>query len=248
MVRRSVADDSYGRGPFARSIELGEVETLPPAELDLTVAYWKRHAVADDDRFDVRGTISFGVRVLRIARDHSLECGEQVFLHIGIGVLVHEDRRGRVRDADGNEPVTYLRARDRRLHARRDVDRLLAFGRLDGDPFVPDGHAVVSAASRCAAIRAMRAAVALPPLTTSTVRRPRGSTLPARTAASGAAPDGSTRRESDSRYSYDARSRSRSLTVTKSSTYRVASATLSASVLFATSLSATLWGWSSTTG
>src|SRR5881409_484923 len=57
MVRRSVADDSYGRGPFARSIELGEPETLPRAELDLTVAYWKRHAVADDDRFNVRGTI-----------------------------------------------------------------------------------------------------------------------------------------------------------------------------------------------
>src|SRR6266511_4300261 len=168
MVRRSVADDSYGRGPFTRSIELGEVETLPRAEFDLTVAYRERHAVADEDRFDVRGTISFGVRVLRIARDHSLECSEQVFLHIGIGVLVHEDRRGRVRDADGDDSVTYFRARDRRLHARRDIDRLLAFGRLDRDLFVPDGHALASAVSRCAAIRAMRAAFALPPLTTST--------------------------------------------------------------------------------
>src|SRR5206468_5678270 len=246
MVRRSVADDSYGRGPFARSIELGEVETLPRAELDLTVAYWKRHAVADEDRFDVRGTISFGVRVLRIARDHSLECSEQVFLHIGVGVLVHEDRGGRVGDAHGDKSVTYLRARDRCLHARCDIERLLAFGRLHRDLFVPDGHTLDSAVSRCAAIRAMRAAVALPPLTTSTVRRPRTSTFPARTAASGAAPDGSTRSESDSRYSYEARSRSRSLTVTNSSTYRVASATFSASVLFATSLSATLCGRSST--
>ena len=140
MVRRSVADDSYGRGPFARSIELGEVETLPRAEPDLTVAYRKRHAVADEDRFDVRGTISFGVRVLRIARDHSLECGEQVFLHIGIGVLVYEDRRGRVPDADGDKSVTYLRARNRRLHARRDVDGLLALRARHRDLLVPDGH------------------------------------------------------------------------------------------------------------
>src|SRR2546428_8742693 len=90
MVRRSVADDSYGRGPFARSIELGEVETLPRAELDLTVANRERHAVPDKDRFDVRGTISFGVRIFRIARDRSLEGSEEVFLHIGVGVLVYE--------------------------------------------------------------------------------------------------------------------------------------------------------------
>src|SRR5437879_4745724 len=106
MVRRSVADDSYGRGPFARSIELREVETLPRAQLDRAVANRERPAVADKDRSDVS------------------------------------------------------------------------------------------------------AAVALPPLTTRTVRCPRGSIFPARTAASGAAPDGSTKSDRDSRYSYDACSRS----------------------------------------
>src|SRR2546425_262690 len=155
MVRRSLADDSYGRGPFARSIELGEIDSLPCAERDRAVAHRKSHGVANEHRLDVSRSVTFGVRVLRVA---------------------------------------------------------------------------------------------WPPLTTSTVRRPRASTFRVRTAASGAAPDGSTRSESDSRYSYDARSRSRSLTVTNSSTYRVASATLSASVLFATSLSATLCGWSSTIG
>src|SRR5207253_1990790 len=122
MVRRSVADDSYGRGPFTRSIELDEVETLPRSELDLCVAYREGHS---------------------------------------------------------------------RPHARGDVDGLLAHRCRHGDLLVVHGHACASAASRCATILAMSAGVAFPPLITRTVRSPRGSTLPARTAASGAAPDGS---------------------------------------------------------
>src|SRR2546430_11155299 len=257
MVRRSVADDSYGRAPFAWAIELREVHALPCAQSDRTVADREGHAVADEDRFDVRGAVSFGVVVLRVARDRSLERRKEVFLHIGVRVLVDEDRRGRVCDRDGHDPVPDLRACDRRLHARGDIDRLLTPLCFNGDRFVPSGHAVATrpgaptpghSASRSAVIRAMSAAVALPPLTTSTVRRPRGSTFPARTAASGAAPEGSTRSDSASRYSYEACSSSESLTVTNSSTYRLASSTLRASVLFATSLSATLCGCSSTIG
>src|SRR5437867_1280764 len=218
MVRRSVPDDSYGRGAFTRSVELREVQTLPCPERDLPIAYREGHAVADQDCLDVSGAVSFGMRVLRVAGHGPLECGEQIFLHVGVRVLVHEDGRGRMRDRDGDDPVSNLRARHRGLHTRCDIDGLLALGRLDRDLLVSNGHARVSAASRCAAIRAISAAVALPPLTTSTVRRPRGSILPARTAASGADPEGSTRRERDSRYSYEARSSSPSPTVTKSST------------------------------
>src|SRR6266852_1234963 len=218
MVRRSVADDSYGRAPFARTIELGEIHALPRAECDRTVAYGERHAVADEDRFDVSRAVSFGVFVSRIARDHPLERCEEVPLHIGVRVLVHEDRCGRVRDGDDDDALGDLRARDRRLEPRRDIDRLLAPFRRDGYGLVAHAQARIASVSRSAAIRAMSAAVALPPLTTSTVRRPRGSTFAARTAASGAAPDGSTRSDSASRYSYDARSSSWSLTVTNSST------------------------------
>ena len=147
----------------------------------------------------MRRAVAFGMRVFRIARDYALEGGQEVLLHIRIGVLVDEDRRGRMCDGHGYEPITYLRARHCGLHTRRDIDRLLALVRLDGDRFVPDRHA--SAASRCAAILAMSAGVAFPPLTTRIVRRSCGSTLPARMAASGAAPEGSTRSERDSRYS-----------------------------------------------
>src|SRR2546423_12610127 len=218
MVRRSVADDSYGRAPFAGAIELGKIHTLPCAQRDGALAYREGHAVADQDRLDVSRAVSFGVFVFRSTRDHSLKRALEVFLHIGVRVLIHEDRRGRVGDAHGHDSVSDLRACDRDLHAGGDVDRFLAPLCLDGDRFVPNGHARAASASRSAAILSMSAAVAFPPLTTRTVRRPRGSTFLARTAASGAAPDGSTSSGSASRYSYQARSRSASLTVTKSST------------------------------
>src|SRR5438093_5643206 len=196
MVRRSVSDDSYGRGPFPRPIERREVQSLPRAEFDLTVAHREGHAVADKDRFDMSGAVSFGVFVFRVAGNHPLERGEDVFLHVGVGVLVHEDRRRRVRDGHGHQPLTYFRPRDRSLHPWGDIDRLLAPLRLHRDRFVSDAHARAATTSRCAAIRAMSSAVAFPPLTMRTVRRPRTSTLPARTAASGAAPAGSAKSHS----------------------------------------------------
>src|SRR5882762_443702 len=164
MVRRSVADDSYGRAPFAWTIELGEVHALPRAQSDRTVANREAHAVADKDRFDVSRAVTFSVFVVRVARDHPLECCEQVLLHIGVRVLVHEDRRGRVRDRDGHDPVPDLRACHRCLYTRGDIDRLLAPLCLDGDRFMPGAHALATrsgaptpgpSASRSAAIRAM---------------------------------------------------------------------------------------------
>src|SRR2546428_2587486 len=200
MVRRSFADDSYGRASFPRAIELREVNALPCPKRDLAVPHRKRHRATDEDRFHVRGTISLGVRVLRPARHGALQRREHVSLHVGVGVLVDEHRGGGVRDADCDDPVADLRAGDRGLDARRDVDRLFALLRRDADLLVPNTHAVATD-SCCAAIRAINAGGAFPPLTTSTVFRPRGSTFPARTAASGAAPDGSTSSESRSRYS-----------------------------------------------
>src|SRR5256886_10896767 len=100
MVRRSVADDSYGRAAFAWAIELGEIHALPRAECDRTVAYRECHGVPDEDRFDMSRSVSFGVFVFRITRDHPLERREKVFLDIGVRILVHQSRRGRVRDGD----------------------------------------------------------------------------------------------------------------------------------------------------
>src|SRR2546425_1758349 len=208
MVRRSFADDSYGRASFARSVELRKVNALPCSERHLAVAHRKRHRVTDEDRFHVRGPVPLGVRVPRTARHGALQCGEHVLLDIGVRVLVHEDRRGRVRDADRDDPVADLRARDRGLDPRGDIDRFFALLGLNADLLMPDAHAVAAlpaapavVASRCATIRAISAGVAFPPLTTRTVFRARGSIFPARTAASGAAPDGSTRSDTRSRYS-----------------------------------------------
>src|SRR6266850_2449371 len=149
MVRRSVADDSYGRVPFAWAIELCEVHALPCAQCDRTVADREGHAVADEDRFDVCGAVSFRVFVLRIARDRSLERCEEVPLHIGIRVLVHEDRRGRV--LDGDRFVASRHALATRVASRPGAPA----------PWAPTPG---PSASRSAAIRAMSDAVALPPL------------------------------------------------------------------------------------
>src|SRR3989442_12739304 len=206
MVRRSIADDSYGRASLPRAIELRKVNALPCPERDLAVAHRKRDRVTDKDRLHVRRTVSLGMRVLRITRHGAFQRHEHVFLHVGVGVLVHEHRGGGVRDADCHDPIADLRARDRSLHARRDVDGLFALLRCEADLLVPNAHASRRSLTRPgapsrAAIRAIRAGVAFPPLTTRTVFRPRGSIFPARTAASGAAPEGSTRSAIRSRYS-----------------------------------------------
>src|SRR6266550_3252569 len=200
MVRRSFADDSYGRAPFAWSIEFRKINALPCSQCDLAIAHRERYRVADQDRFHVCGSVSLGMRVLRIARDGAFERREHVLLHVGVRVLVDEYRGGGVRDADRHEPLPDPRARDRGLHPRRDVERLFALLRCDGDLLMSNGHAVATV-SRSAMIRAIRAGVAFPPLTTRSTFRPRGSIFPARTAASGAAPEGSTSSESRSRYS-----------------------------------------------
>src|SRR5213593_775755 len=215
MVPPSFADDSYGGAALARPIELRDVDTLPPAQRDVAVSDCEGHRVADENRLHVRGTVAFRVRVLGIPRDGTLERGEEVLPHVGVGVLVHEDRRGGVRDAHGDHAVAHLRPRNRRLHASRDVDGLLALRAHDRDRLVADGHAdlpVADALRRASrgcpsdaelparpTMRAISAGVALPPLTTRTVFPPRRSTFPARTAASGAAPEGSTSNERRSR-------------------------------------------------
>src|SRR5919201_1186845 len=221
MVLTSVADDSYGRAAMSWSIELGEVDALPRAEGDLAVTHRERHRVPDEHRLHVRGTVSFGVLVPRIAGNGAFERGEEIALHVGVGVLVDEHPRGRVRDRHRDDPVGDLRTGDRGLDPRGDVDRLLALVGRHRDPLVTDAHEVPAPApaiARCPAMRPMSAGVALPPLTKRTLARPATSTLPARTAASGAAPDGSTSSERASRYSNVARSRAASLTVTSSST------------------------------
>src|SRR3989441_7496787 len=140
MVRRLVADDSYGRVALARTVELREVDALPRAEDELAIAHGQRHRAPDEHRFHVRGTIALRMVVARVVRDRAFEGAEHVLLHVRVGVLVHEDARGRVRDRDRTDPVADLRARDRGLHAGRDVDGLLRLRRFDRELLVPDGH------------------------------------------------------------------------------------------------------------
>src|SRR5438093_9662451 len=150
MVRRLVADDSYGRVPFSRTIELREVDPLPRTEHELAVAHGERHGASDDDGFHVSWAVSLGVGVPRVARHRALERREHVRLHIRVSVLVHEHRGGRVRDRDRADPVTDLRSRHRSLYSRRDVDGLLPLRGLDAELLMSHRHFSFIAGGRLA--------------------------------------------------------------------------------------------------
>src|SRR5687767_11384822 len=126
MVRRSVADDSYGRASLAWSIELREVHALPRTEHELALVYRKRHIVTYEDRSDVRSGISFRMTVVTFLRNDLRELIQQVALHIRVRVLVHEYRGGRVRDIYHADTFADLRSRDRCAYAGRHVDGRLA--------------------------------------------------------------------------------------------------------------------------
>src|SRR6267378_4614589 len=98
MVRRSVADDSYGRASLTWPIELGEINALPRSEIQFAALYRQRHIVTDERGFDVRCGITFRMTVIAVLRHKRSEVMQQIALHIRVGVLVHEHRGGRVRD------------------------------------------------------------------------------------------------------------------------------------------------------
>src|SRR6266516_3125554 len=161
MVRRSVADDSYGRGALSWSIELSEVNALPCAEHELAFMYRKRHIVTDEHRFDVRRGISFGMTVVAVLRNELCELVQQITLHVRVGILVHEDRRGGVRDVYHAYTFAHFRSCDRRSHARRHVDGRLALVGAERDLLVVDAHGT---SIRSETIRAGKAEATLPPL------------------------------------------------------------------------------------
>src|SRR5439155_2279352 len=153
MVRRSVADDSYGRAPLTWSVELGEVNALPCAEHELAFVYRERHIVTDEHRFDVRRGISFGMTIISVLRNELRELMQQVTLHFRVCVLVHEDRRGGVRDIYDAYTFAHFGSRDRRSHARRHVDGRLTLIGAEREPLVVDAHWTIM---RSTTIRASR--------------------------------------------------------------------------------------------
>ena len=143
MVRRSVADDSYGRAPLTWSVELGEVNALPRAEHELAFVYRERHIVTDEHRFDVRRGISFGMTIISVLRNELRELMQQVTLHVRVRVLIHEDRRGGVRDIYDAYTFAHLRSGDRGAYAGCHVDGRLALVGPDGELLVVDAHRTI---------------------------------------------------------------------------------------------------------
>src|SRR3981081_782370 len=122
MVRRSVADDSYGRASLTWPIELGEVNALPRSQIQLAVLYRKRHIVTDEHRFDVCRGITFRMTVIAVLRHEFRKLMQQIALHIGVGVLVHEHGGRRVGDVYHADTLAHSRSRDRGSYARPHID------------------------------------------------------------------------------------------------------------------------------
>src|SRR3954462_9529972 len=140
ILRRAVADDSNGRVTLSRSVEISEINSLPRTEHELASAHRKRHVVPRQYRFDVRVGVSLGVMELGITRDQLCEMCDEVVLHIGVGVLIHEDARCRVQCRYHADPVGHPRACDRRTHARGDVRRADLCLCRDVQRLVMNGH------------------------------------------------------------------------------------------------------------
>ena len=122
MVRRSVADDSYGRASLTWPIELGEVNALPRTEIEFAFMHRKRYVVTDERRLYVRCGITFRMTVIAVLRHELREVMEQIALHVGVGILVHEHRGGGVRDIYHAYAFAHIRLGDRRTYARRYID------------------------------------------------------------------------------------------------------------------------------
>src|SRR5258706_15628028 len=81
--------------------------------------------------------------VVAVRRHQFREMMKQITLHIGIIVLVHEDRRGRVRDVYHAYTLTHFRLRDRGAYARCHINSHLALVRADRELLVVDAHGTI---------------------------------------------------------------------------------------------------------
>lgn len=94
--------------PFSRSVELREVNALPPTELELAITYRDRHIGADEGRLDMRVRVSFSVLELIVMGHELSEMRDEVALNIRVGVLIHEHTGGRVERRDEADPLSHL--------------------------------------------------------------------------------------------------------------------------------------------
>ena len=101
---------------FARPVVVREVNALPRSEHELTIAHRERDIVPREHGFDVRVGIPFCVTELLIAGHELSEMRDEISLHIGVGVLVHEHSRGRMKHRDDADALGHLRSCDRGTH------------------------------------------------------------------------------------------------------------------------------------
>ena len=88
---------------------------------------------AREDRLDVRVAVPLRVAEGRVARHDAAEVGDDVAGDVGIGMLVYQDSRRRVRDVHEHRSVFPARGPHLLGHGGGDVHELLAFAGGDGN-------------------------------------------------------------------------------------------------------------------
>src|SRR5271165_2349063 len=135
--------------PAARSIELAEIDPLPPPEHQLAVLDQHGGAGADQARLDMAVAVALTVAKARLRlRNAALQPQQHVMDHVGISVLVDRDGGRRVRTVDDAEALAHTASLHRLAHALGDLDELVAAARGDREcdhrPYLPDVGVLLS--------------------------------------------------------------------------------------------------------
>src|SRR6185503_4675587 len=105
--------------------------------------------------------------VVAVLRDELRELMKQITLHIGVGVLIHEHCRGRVRNVYHAYTFTHLRPRDRGAYTGCHIDGHLAFIGAHRELLVVGAHGatILPPCGRGSTLVPPRARACAPPLT-----------------------------------------------------------------------------------
>src|ERR1700736_3058837 len=131
----------------AGAIELDEVDALPRAEDELSVAIGPGKRTAEDARQEMRVGVPLAVREADLRHERA-QGFRQIFRHTGIGVLIDRDRAGRVRYDDRGDAVAARESAEDTLHVRSDDEDLLARRGADGECCLAQHGEMVAGALR----------------------------------------------------------------------------------------------------
>src|ERR1700674_2828040 len=117
--------------PLPGAVEVGEVDALPASQREPPVPHRQRLRRSDQRGLDVGRGGALRVPVDVLPWHECLERVEDVREGVGVGILIDENARRRVRHRDLAEAAFHAAFADHLLHPVRDLDRVRPLARLD---------------------------------------------------------------------------------------------------------------------